>query len=708
MPLNSHHGILSITRLGCALVGFLLLGGPALAALELADEPFLLHEPRPVFVASGGQNFDPFHSLSDGQPVGFDVDLLRAVSRVMGLDVDIRLLPWAQARDGLADGSVNIHIGMTLSPERSRTYRFTTPYLIQQYKIFTRSDTRGIEGKADLKNRSVLVQRKGVMSDYLLTHDLANHLMEADGAAEALRLLATGQADCVVMGEFRGLHVIQQLGLKDIQPVGQPVYQTRYGFAVPPASENLVPLLNQGLSLVKKSGEYDRLYDKWFGVLRPRSQTVWNYLRYVAWIIIPLAVALAVSALWSWSLRRKVITRTAQLSQARDAAEAASRAKSQFLATMSHEIRTPLNGVMGMGEFLLSTGLTPQQQDYARTINSSARDLQTILDNILDYSKIDAGERVLVNETYSPTQILTAAVSAIRPNAARKNLNLKTALSRRLPAQVVGDSDALRQVLLNLLDNAVKFTRTGAVQLAADCETEPDGKVRLVVAISDTGIGVPPAARASLFDAFTQADSTSTRRYGGTGLGLAITRHLLDLMDGTLDYEDRPDGGSVFRFTFLAGQVEAPDLGRVSAPWTPALSDDTAWDPADHTILVVEDNPMNQKVVTLMLRKCGFPFEVANNGQEAVDICVDRSFSAILMDCQMPVMDGFEATKAIRVMEQGDRHTPIIALTAGAFKADRTHCLEIGMDDYLTKPTEAKRVAAALRKWIGAPDTLPA
>ena len=655
-----------------------------------------------VVVVGGGNNYKPFHFIAGGAPTGFDVDLVRCIGRVMGLNLEIRLAYWQDIRDGLVDGTVHAHIGMTHSPERAASYDFTSPYLTQHYKIFVTDDARGISGEDDLHGKQIIVQQSGVMADYLRSRGMGDNLVPARTAAEALRMLELGDGDCCVMTEFRGITVAQDLGLDNIRRVGKPIYYTRYGFAVAQGNEDLVLAMNQGLALLKRSGEYDRIYEKWFGVLADQGPTTGDYLRFASWIISPLLVAFLLSALWSWSLRRQVIRQTTELRQARDQAETASKAKSRFLTAVSHEIRTPLNGVLGMAQLVYSSELDTHQREQVSTIRRSATKLQDIINDILEFSRIDAGTRELDQLEFSLPELIKDVVEGVSPDAWSKGLVLEQNIGDNLPDKVAGDPSAVRQVLLSLLSNAVKFTASGAVSLQLNGHRREDGIWWIEGRVDDTGQGVAEDERPRLFDAFTQADSSSTRRYGGTGLGLAICKHLTELMGGWVRYESRAGSGSRFCFAMALESVASTE-----STTKPQPSMDDAALPSD-PILVVEDNVTNQRVVCLLLKKWGYGCEVAENGREAVEAFSQQRFAAVIMDCQMPVMDGLEATRVIRAQEAEGERVPIIALTAGADLSSRKNCLTAGMDDYLTKPLNARALQDTLKCHLAASrETIP-
>lgn len=373
---------------------------------------------------------------------------------------------------------------------------------------------------------------------------------------------------------------------------------------------------------------------------------------------------------------------TAALVAAKEAAEANVRAKSEFLANISHELRTPMNGVIGMADLLLGEELTTTQREYAEIIRTSAEHLLALLNEILDFSKIEAGAMTIERIPFATTALIESVIDVFRAEAGKKGLALAADISPRLPAALLGDPLRLRQALANLVGNALKFTAAGSVTVAADWQ---DG--RFFLAVRDTGIGIDEATRAKLFTPFTQADGSTTRKYGGTGLGLAISKRLVELMGGTIDVDSRPGQGSTFRIELPAPLATLGEENAASQP-VPAVTAAAAEKGARSlSILVAEDNRVNQKVVTAMLERLGHRVTLANDGREAVEIFRDGDFDLILMDALMPEMDGFAATRAIRRMEaERGGHVTIVALTASVLEGDREKCLAAGMDDFLAKP----------------------
>jgi signal transduction histidine kinase/CheY-like chemotaxis protein len=445
---------------------------------------------------------------------------------------------------------------------------------------------------------------------------------------------------------------------------------------------------------------YEALIDGWTAVVSLiTAALLWPLLPKALALRSPAALAAANEQLETMNkqltaLNDELATVNLDLRVARDQALEASNLKSAFIANISHELRTPLSGVLGMNELLMTTELNDGQRKYAQVVHDSARSLLSLVNDILDLSKIEAGKLNIEFIALSPGRAVDEAVKLLSAAAVAKGLELRVEISEDVPEQVFGDPIRLHQVLLNLVGNAIKFTHHGSILVKAEIVGDDEQFATVRFSISDTGIGIADGEKKFLFMPFTQIDQSTTRRYGGTGLGLTISKRLVELMGGEIGVQSEKSKGSIFWFSL---PFRKQGTLRAEPSQIPAIT----FDGRAAKVLVVEDNATLQTLVSMQLEGLGLTADVVTTGEEALDITLKERYDMILMDCHLPHMDGYEATKLIRVREDNtDMHIPIVAMTAGAMKGDPERCLAVGMDDYLAKPYTLDQLREKLERWI--------
>jgi polar amino acid transport system substrate-binding protein len=622
---------------------------------------------------------------ADGQPTGVAEDYWTLIRDKLGLrETGAERQPFGDILAAMERGDVDLYAATTRTADRERFALFSDPYERYPIAIAGAADSGLYAGTASLDGRRVAVGRDYSAYHLLKARSPGIDFVLVDNTQAALEAVAAGRADAAV-DILPVLHQqIEAFPQGRVKLVGVTDLEFALQVMVGRQHAPLLPLINRAIAAITPQ-ERAAIHNKWLlrqVVTAPDHTLLWQ-MSVVALLI------LATILYWNRRLHREVGRRKqveTELLHARDMADRASRAKGDFLANMSHEIRTPLNAVIGLTRLSLETEPAPALRDYLDKIDLSARTLLALINDVLDLSRIEADKLHPRREPLDLDAVLARVRVMVEQQAADKGLTLYIEGPPEPVGTVLGDELRLTQVLLNLVGNAVKFTVRGTVTLAVWVEDENEAELRLAFAVDDTGIGIPEARRAELFEAFTQRDTASTRSRGGSGLGLAISARLVALMGGRLQVESVEGEGSRFRFSLAFPR--AVEAAAEAAP-----------EPALETlrgirVLVAEDDPVSQVLVHDLLSRRGAVVTLAATGAEAVDAAARGDFDIVLMDIRMPEMDGLEACRRIRALPGGG--LPIIALTANAFVGERERCLAAGMDGYLTKPLEPKTLDAEL------------
>ncbi len=640
--------------------------------------------------------FDPM-----GQPQGFNVEVVREVSRRTGIPIEIRLGVWQDMVDAFARGECHL-MALGYTEERAAKHQFLGQVRLANQVIVFPGQRKDPPRRLDQLGAEVIAVQRDSYNRIILSRlpeAQRPKLVEVEGHEAILRALMAGTATAGAGNEIVIRRWAHKLGLQGgihLVPVRAfSIHLVGTASNVPGFAQ-----MRSALEDMRVDETLERFEDEFVN-----GRTSLRVLKVSAGIVAAIVIIVLLVLLWNRSLRREVVRRTEELTLAKaaaekaaeqmrlskDAAEKAASAKSDFLATMSHELRTPLNGVLGMASLLSDSNLTAEQQECTATIQAAGQSLLVTINDILDISKIAAGQLSLESIPFRLGEVVRQVIDILAPQVNARGIRLAAACGHWEKQQamldtedyLVGDPVRIRQILMNLANNGVKFTEQGSVLIEYGAAIVSETRAKVRIRVVDTGIGIPEEFRDRLFDPFTQADLSTTRKFGGTGLGLSISKRLVEAMGGVLGVSSVVGEGSTFWVELELPRSAADErtpLARVATSVAPPPT-------GRRRILVADDNPVNQIVALRMLERLGYECKIAANGEQAVDALSSdpEPYDLILMDCQMPVMDGYAATAAIRAL---GANLPIIAMTANALPGDEERCLRAGMDGYLAKPVQ--------------------
>jgi len=634
----------------------------------------------------------PYERINkEGNYEGLVADFVKQLGERLGIDMRLYHTPsWSKSLSNARQGLCDILPAAANTPMRTRYFNFTHDYFSTNLVIAMRSEQLFVSNPEELEGRTLGVIKGYAHSELIKKQHPGIMVREVDNILQGLRLVQKGEIFGFVDTIVTIGYAMQQNHILDMKIGGALDIPLKLSIATSKNSPpELLSIMDKGIASFTED-EKKAIFEKWFSL---NVEKGFDYP--LLWKILSIVLVIFLGFLY-WN--RKLANLNHELELARNAAESANRSKSEFLANMSHEIRTPLNPIIGLTYLALKTEMTSQQREYLEKIQSASRSLLAILNDVLDISKIEAGKLKLEKIPFSLWQIRENILALYYNKAEEKGIQLGCVIDKSIPSGLMGDPLHLEQVLVNLVNNAIKFTEQGGVQVEITLVEQFQQAVSVEFSVIDNGIGIEPEQQNNLFQSFTQADSSMTRKYGGTGLGLSICKSLIRMMGGDIKVYSSPGVGSKFSFILLfERQVE--HIKEAQPPNNEQVLAQSAAQSQVMQVMLVEDNLVNQEVAQELLESIGLVVSIANHGFEALQLLEKKRFDLVLMDIQMPEMDGYRATRAIRRQYESDK-LPIIAMTAYALAGDKERCLAVGMNDFISKPVEPDEFYKVLTKWL--------
>lgn len=634
-------------------------------------------EERKIITARGDWGYPPFEFLNEhGKPDGFNIDILTGIAELMNLNIRINLGPWDEVRKDIEEGNIDIVTGMYRTEERDKEVDFSIPHFRSSVGIFVPEESP-IRRADDIEEAHILVQEGDVAHDHLLEHGFGAKVSTVKEWEELLPHLTRGEADCAVMGMVQGVQLLRKRGYTNVRVLSEPLLQQPYCIAVREGDAELLATVNEGLNLLKSTGKYDEIYQKWFDIYYTDRLIERPMVRILIFGTLILSFVLFLSILWSYSLRKQVRRRTDELQTALRKLQIANEYKNRFLASVSHELRTPLHGIIGMQELLQQSGIDEQQKELLLRMQVASNQLLRVISDLIDSSKIETGELSLQRSNFALNELRDWIYPILMKSAEERGLEF-TFETEEENIWIVSDKERISQIILNLCDNALKNTFSGTVSV--QLKYDKTGEI-LTLSIRDTGRGISVSKQQEIFEPFTQLETDEGEKTSGLGLGLSIVKTIIGMLEGKIELTSKPGEGTLFSVSIPAPRSQESQ----EKPFDRESGEPEACEMA---VLVAEDEAINRLYLERLLTGRGWRVTGVGNGESTFSLFRESVFDLILMDLSIPSMDGLETTKKIRRFESkhGIKRTPIIAMTGHAHENNRDECYAAGMDGFVAKP----------------------